>query len=149
MHCFPFFIIKWDFKRIWTKQKARFVKVSADSNRTVFTSIALSLSQGCTVWGFSVFSVGALKLKSSFLQPSAVQRCRSVWCGGSCHVRVTPSICAAPGVMSSWSKPPTTAAQTTRYATPTPSRWKTLIATSRMPIKSYLKGKSLFARHCL
>lgn len=39
MHCFPFlsFYFKWDFKRIWTKQKARFVKVSADSNRRPFS----------------------------------------------------------------------------------------------------------------
>lgn len=76
-------------------------------------------------------------------QGSAVRPCLSGWSGESSHVKDTQLISAAPGVMSLWSRRPTTAEPTTRSATLTRSRWRTSTATSRMPTRLYRKGKML------
>lgn len=76
-------------------------------------------------------------------QGSAVLPCLSGWSGGSSHVKDMQSISAARGVMSLWSRRPTTAGPTTRSVTLTHSRWRTSTATSLMPTRLYHKGKML------
>ncbi|KAM8987286.1 adhesion G protein-coupled receptor L1-like [Ara ararauna] len=55
--------------------------------------------------------------------------CRSGWRAGSWRARGTLWSCAARAATWCWWTAPTTAAPTTRSATPTPSRWRTCSAT--------------------
>lgn len=75
-------------------------------------------------------------------QASAVRLCPSAWSGESSHAKDMQLISVARGVMSSWSRRPTTAGPMTRSATLTLSRWRTSTATSPMPTRLYHKGKT-------
>lgn len=75
-------------------------------------------------------------------QASAAPLCPSAWSGESSRARDMQLISVARGVMSSWSRRPTTAAPTTRSAMLTRSRWRTSTATSPMPTRLYHKGKT-------
>lgn len=71
------------------------------------------------------------------------------WCDESCHAKDMQSISVARGVMSSWSRRPTTAGLMTRSAMLTLSRWRTSTATSLMPTRLFHKGKMLGSRGIL
>lgn len=83
----------------------------------------------------------SVSVRLTLCQGSAERPCLSGWSGGSSHVKDMQLISAARGVMSLWSRRPTTAGLTTRSAMLTRSRWRTSNATSPTPTRLYHKGK--------
>lgn len=83
----------------------------------------------------------SVSVRLTLCQGSAELPCLSGWSGGSSHVKDMQLISAARGVMSLWSRRPTTAGLTTRSAMLTRSRWRTSSATSPTPTRLYHKGK--------
>lgn len=77
------------------------------------------------------------------VQPTAAPPSPWRWCVGSCRASPTPSSCAAQARTSSWSRALTTDAPTTRSATRTRPRWKTLGATCPTPTRSCHCGQCL------
>lgn len=90
----------------------------------------------------------SVSVRLTLCQGSAERPCLSGWSGGSSHVKDMQLISAARGVMSLWSRRPTTAGLTTRSAMLTRSRWRTSSATSPTPTRLYHKGKKKKTKLC-